>query len=267
MWGYSSVKKRKLESRGIKPCDFSKIVRAIVSITMLLLCLAIQQFNQSVFLSLKAEAASDVGMISQHHREQGHFLEEKMNSASFRGLVLFRTKPLNWQGETGWTKHKGQYRNHVYGFSVVIPKGMTGTSSRPPNPQHGIKVNLSEKPESYLWAMANYDATGLGSLDKIAINQLDFLKEKNTEVKEISKSFLQVNKNRAVRLIVEYKDKDTSQVMTRDVILILKAPASKGSDTGTIYELGLVTSRSHYQRDEKLLNSLQRTWKITGTQE
>lgn len=264
MWSYSSIKKRKLKSRAIERYDYRKAVQAIVSITLILLCFATQQFNQSASMLLKVKAANCVGMTSQHHREEDHFLEELINGASFRGIVTDRAMALNWQSETGWIKHKGQYHNSVYGFSVVIPKGMTGMSSRPPNPQHGIKINLSEKPESYLWVMANYDATGLGSLDKIAINQLDYLKEKNSEVKEISKSFIQVNKNRAVRLIVEYKDKDTSQMMTRDVIFILKAPASRGSDTGTIYELGLVTAQSRYQRDEKLLSSLQKTWKITG---
>lgn len=262
---YSSIRKQKLTSWALGLFDCAKVTRVVITGIVLLLCIRSQP-DQAVFSLPRGQVGCGIQRPSQLRRGPGHFLKEKVYLGTFSSLAPNRARLIDWQSELGWVKNKGRYRNYVYGFSVTIPKGMLGISSRPPNPQHGIKVTLSEKPESYIWAMANYDATGLGSLDKIASSQLDFLKEKNTEIKEVSRQVILVSRHKAVRLIVEYKDGETGQMMTQDVIFVLKAPPKKGSDTGIIYELELATTQFRYHSDEKLLNRMRKTWRITGLQ-
>lgn len=262
MWRYYSVKRQKLESSTIKILDCRRAVQATVSGIIVLLCLTYQQSNQNSFLLSKVVAACSDRRNPRSLQDQEQVLKKNVDETLFTIPVIVKTARTEWQSEAGWVKHKGLYRNHVYGFSVEIPKGKTGVSPPPPNPQHGVKVNLSEKSESYLWAAANYDSSELGSLDKIANKQLDFLKEKNTDVKEMGRKAILVNKNKAIRLIIQYKDSQLNQVMIREIIFVLKAPRNKGSNTGTIYELGLVTAQAQYQHDEKLLVGMKRTWKM-----
>ena len=169
---------------------------------------------------------------------------------------------IEQQNESGWVKHKGLYRNHVYNFSVFIPKGKIGISSRPPNPDHGIKIMLDEADVSHLWATAIYDSTGLGSLDNIVADQLkSFTADKKIIVKSIN-STMTVKRRLATRLTIEYKSDENTEVMVQDSIYILKKPVSKGSDTGTLYELVLITQKQNYLSHKQLLESMLKSWEI-----
>jgi hypothetical protein len=46
------------------------------------------------------------------------------------------------------------YKNHVYGFRVKLPSGVTYTRTLPPNPDHGFGIKL--KAQGKLWADASY---------------------------------------------------------------------------------------------------------------
>jgi len=46
------------------------------------------------------------------------------------------------------------YANHVYGFQVTLPPGVTYTRTLPPNPDHGIGIALPDRTK--VWVDASY---------------------------------------------------------------------------------------------------------------
>jgi hypothetical protein len=73
------------------------------------------------------------------------------------GLVLGLSPvtALELYGQTSVSSSKHPiYINHVYNFRVTVPPGVTYTRTLPPNPDHGIGIEMHD--QTKLWVDASY---------------------------------------------------------------------------------------------------------------
>lgn len=100
--------------------------------------------------------------------------------------------------------HRNRYTNYVYGFSIPVPKGFVAFSSKPPAPDHGAGIHLSEDPASLLYVHASFNGSSYASLDELADTQLKWLQEKFPDAVLLKKEQTQLSGLSAQRLTMKY---------------------------------------------------------------
>lgn len=153
----------------------------------------------------------------------------------------------------------GHYVNERYGYSVDIPPGDVGLSDRPPAPNHGFVVQLSNDPERLIVIDGSYNAPGLVSLDAFARFKLDSLKQRGAtdcETLLIEATFLG-DKIPALHLRVAYTI--SGEGMLYDGFLAIRKEHHKDQ---VLYEVGLSTPEADYSVDKTSLGDLVAGWRL-----
>jgi hypothetical protein len=150
---------------------------------------------------------------------------------------------------------KNRYSNYDYAYSVRIPKGLTGSQSPPPFPNHGFGIQLSDKPKASISVDASYNAAEWRSFDDaIKAHKVYFKDEVGGEVKIVARVPAVLEKLRAVRFTMTSKTHEVREVL----LAFRKAPG----EVGIVYEIVLTTPASRYNKDKHLIADLQRTWRL-----
>lgn len=160
-----------------------------------------------------------------------------------------------------WT---GRYRNYVYGFSVVIPRGLKGywNSARcVPDDKygcvcmgdHGRFIPLSK--DSNIDVFVGYQMESDRSVRDEENQAISYLtnEEKNEHVEIVHSRWLKLGSLNARRFVARYV-RDDIPMITDHIIAI---------HDGVEYELILDISPNNYAKDRKYLEKLITTWKLT----
>lgn len=172
-------------------------------------------------------------------------------------VATIETNPTVAQAMDVEASYKDAYFNPNYGYSIVIPKGLTGTSSPPPAPQHGVRIVLSTQPETYIWADGTYNAAEYGSLGEAVDAELELLKKVEIETEVLKRVPMTLQNLQAVQLVVRYKNLTSGETMIQNLIIAIR---NRKEETGIIYELGLRTLEASYAEDNKIFEQMIRTW-------
>ena len=159
------------------------------------------------------------------------------------------------QSRSDYILVKNRYSNYDYAYSVRIPKGLTGSRSPSPFPNHGFGIELSDQPQASISVDASYNAAEWRSFDDaIKAHKNIFKREVGSEVKIVARVPTILGKLRAVRFTMT---SNTPEV--REVLLALrKAPG----EVGIVYEIVLTTPTSRYNKDKHLIAQLQKTFRL-----
>lgn len=159
------------------------------------------------------------------------------------------------------SKFIGQYSNPNYGFTVTIPKGITGYADPPPNPHHGFCVILSWKPRAYIYFDGSYTMENSSlrpvSLNEVEESHLSGLRNESEQVRSTGKSSMKLGQLQAKRLVVYRTCKGHNEVFVADEIFAL----SHGGEI--TYSAILLTTQSRYKKDRNLFESFLRTWRLS----
>jgi len=160
-----------------------------------------------------------------------------------------------------WT---GRYRNYVYGFSIVIPRGLRGywNSGRcGPDEKygcvclgdHGRFIPLSN--DAHIEAFVGYQMEPGWSLRDHERQAISFLTDdKNNErVNVVRSQRFRLGSLHARRFEAQYV-KDRKPMLTDHIIAL---------HDGVAYELILVTSEQRYAADRRQFEKLIATWRLT----
>lgn len=155
---------------------------------------------------------------------------------------------------------KDRYSNYDYGYSVRIPAGLTALQSRPPFPNHGFVIQLSDHPKADLSVSASYNGAEWNSFDDAINAHLDYFKNKvGGEVGIVARVPVVLGGLRAIRFTMKPKTSAASDHEVREVLLAFrKAPG----EVGIVYEITLTTPSSRYNKDKHLVSELQKTWRL-----
>ena len=176
------------------------------------------------------------------------------------------TKPTVAEDDT---TVEDRYSNFDYAYSVLVPKGMMGAMSPAPNPNHGFGIDLMhptstswtlEKgcPEAYVWVDASYDSAEYGSPSVVIKNSLEWLQEKHSRVRLVSRSPTRLGSLRAVRFVIAYEESGSS--MIEDQIVAFRSQLGEVSDI--VYTIELRTPVSRYSEDKRAVLQMQRSWLV-----
>jgi hypothetical protein len=161
---------------------------------------------------------------------------------------------------------EGRYVNFDYAYSVLVPRGMMAAmNSSPPNPNHGFGIDLTHPtstvwtmPKLSLWADASFDSAEYGSPNAVIKNNLEWLREKHTQVRLLSRSPAHLGSLRAVRFVISYVD--SGEPMIEDQIVAFRGQLGEESDI--VYTIELRTTASRHEQDKRLMLEMQRSWII-----
>lgn len=155
---------------------------------------------------------------------------------------------------------KNLYSNYDYAYSVRIPRGLTAFQSRPPFPNHGFVIKLSDHPEAELAVSASYNAAEWSSFDDAVNAHLRYFKDEGGgEVGVISRAPAVLGGFKAIRFTMKPKTPAVSDPQVREVLLALR---EEPGGVGIVYEVVLTTPSSRYAKDRQLLTELQRSWRM-----
>jgi len=131
------------------------------------------------------------------------------------------------------------YVNHEYGYQIQVPEGLAAVGTSPPNPNHGVKIQLTDS-KSYVWVDASYtDATSLSeSAQEISSGLAELC---GGTIKNVSHIDAKLADLRSVRLTYECGGK----LAFVDVVAAIRL--AKGRST-ILYQVGLFEDNSSGNR-------------------
>lgn len=146
----------------------------------------------------------------------------------------------------------GQYTNHVYGYSVVIPQGLRGFSSPPPAPQHGFGVPIGNEPRSYLMVSGSWNSLEYENVQRAADAEVESIRERH---KVVSVDFRKARLDGldARRVVIHYTCGTPPTEFVEDTTIAIAA--------GKVLEVTLWTSQMKHREDERVLDAVLRSWK------
>lgn len=163
--------------------------------------------------------------------------------------------------QRAWT---GRYRNYVFGFSLVIPRGLKGywNSARcAPDKKygciclndHGRFIPLSS--DAYISAFVGYQMEPDWSLHEHEQQAVSFLTDdkQNQHVTVVRSRWFRLGSLRTRRFEARYL-KENKPMITDHIVALYK---------GVEYELVLVTSPDRYAADRRQFERIIATWRLT----
>jgi hypothetical protein len=174
--------------------------------------------------------------------------------------LLVATGVYPVQDTANYLTVKGRYSNYDYAYSVQIPKGLTALQSRPPFPNHGFVIQLSDHPKADLAVDASYNAAEWSSFNDAINAHLGYFKDEvGGEVGVVGRAHTFLGGLRAIRFTMKPKNPTSNDPAVREVLLAFrKAPG----EVGIVYEISLTTPTSRYDKDKQFVAILQRTWRL-----
>ena len=173
-------------------------------------------------------------------------------SGSLHGAYRF-------QERSDYLVEKDRYSNYDYGYSVRIPKGLTGVRSPSPFPNHGFLIELSEHPKASVSVDASYNAAEWRSFaDAINAHKRYFKNEVGGEVSVVARVPAVLGGLRATRFMMKRTESGPDTELQEVLLAFRNVPG----EVGIVYEIVLTTPTSRYNKDKHLIADLQRTWKL-----
>jgi hypothetical protein len=122
-------------------------------------------------------------------------------------------------------------------------------------PNHGFGIDLSKEDKAQVWIDASYNSLEWASFDDAINAELDYLKDKDvSDIKLVRRTSTRLPGLRAVRFVIDYKR--SGLPMVQEVILAFR------NANDVVYTLGLRTTAVQYSEDRKVLNELQKTFRL-----
>ena len=170
----------------------------------------------------------------------------------------------------GMSSFTGAYTNPNYGFSVVIPMGLTGHDVPPPSPHHGFGIVLSWEPRAYV----NVDGT-YNYLDdpeaQFDINDPDqalpelaklhsrWIRNSSRAVISTTRTATRLGELHAVRQVSRYTCSSVAGVYITDSVFAMSG--------NVVYSLELLTTKSRYPADRVIFDQLVSSWHLANQAE
>ena len=125
------------------------------------------------------------------------------------------------------------------------------------NIQHGFGIDLSKPDNAQVWVDGSYNALEWGSLDEAANETLRYLKDDDVSNMRVTRRrYARLSQLRAVRIEVTYQKAGRS--MIDDEIIAFR------KERDMVYTLQLTTTTDRYSEDVKVLNQLQRSFRLNA---
>jgi hypothetical protein len=154
---------------------------------------------------------------------------------------------------------RGLYYNCGYGYSFIIPRGHIGRGEPDGLPQHGVRILLSEQPESYVWVDGSFNGLDWQTLEEAANHYQESLREQGTDVSVVRRQATRLGRLQALRLVFSYREERTENRIIEEVVL---ARRRSREESEIIYTIGLKTPQTTYESRRRMFENVLRTWRL-----
>ena len=147
--------------------------------------------------------------------------------------------------------HKNRYVNYPYGYRFKIPKGLTGTCSPPPMPQHGLTINLAGDTEQSrrIGFFAFYDVNELGTLENVVKEELKEL-QSGTQIHTMAKRKVRFGGIQGLHLTYKLEGNPIERFLFYR------------KNGKVIYDAYLRTTQQYYRQDTRIFQQIMATWRF-----
>jgi hypothetical protein len=221
-------------------------------------------------LESKLKRTTDKGIMARINRARCSTIPYNHSSMSPRrseasNHVGSEERPSNggtsieFQAKGAYLSVRGYYYNYDYGYSVVIPKRLTGFRASAPAPNHGFGIKLSADPESTLWVDASYNAAEWKSLDEAIKYYMDRIKDEGaTRAAIIRRTPSRFGKLPGRRFVISYNASD-SREMVKEIVLAMRQAQKEGA---VVYMIELTSPADRYNKDKRVIRELLKSWRL-----
>jgi hypothetical protein len=180
------------------------------------------------------------------------------SNARGRGFDEFINLARTEEQSTSRT-YTGRYQNAKYGYSVVLPDSLAGTSSVPKEREGGISISLSSATNRYIWVGATENSFHFSSLSSATFFQKAWIEADGARILSFNRDRnYRLGNRKGTRLTVTYTVPNSSEIMIKDFVLALK---TKQEEVGTFYRLEMATTQKDYTADKKVFEHIIRSWR------
>jgi len=183
------------------------------------------------------------------------FLTLLLSASAIAHQPSYRSQKMSRDDGT----RRGFYYNCGYGYAFHIPKGLVGRGEPDGHPQHGVRIWMSEQPESYVWIDGSFNSLEWQTLDDAAKFQREALNDRGKDVSLIERQAARLGRLKALRLTFSYVENDTGSRVIEEVVV---AQRRSKEEAEIIYTIGLKTPQTTYQRGKRMLESVLQTWQL-----
>jgi hypothetical protein len=146
---------------------------------------------------------------------------------------------------------RGRYVNSIYGYSVLIPLGLQGFA-RGSAPERGLFIALSAQPRSYLSLDASYDVFYDITAEGVHLRDLNTIRLHDAVSADESRG-VQLAGQAGRRFVMRFECRGASEPRVHEEIIAVR--------NREIYRLDLQTTPDRFERDERRLLALLRSWR------
>lgn len=162
------------------------------------------------------------------------------------------------QAKVPVSTHVGRYMNSNYGYSFLVPEGFKAISDRPPSPQHGVLITLSESPQASIWIGGSYNTDEYSTAREAVDDDLRMITKSGSVILSSHKEAMRLDGLSAMRSIVRHREKSSRDTLVQDLVVCIRNQKNKDS---IVYEIYLSTPDTSYGRDRHILESILSSWK------
>ena len=145
----------------------------------------------------------------------------------------------------------GRYVNSTYGYSVLIPVGLQGFT-RGSGAERGLFIALSAQPRSYLSLDASYDVFYDITAEGVHQRDLNTIRLHDTVSVDESRQ-VQLAGQAGRRFVMRFECRGASDSRVHEEIIAVR--------NREIYRLDLQTTPDRFERDDRQLLALLRSWR------
>jgi hypothetical protein len=181
-------------------------------------------------------------------------------AASGRGALLLnpycRNVPAPGFDRPPNVAHTGQFDDAPYGYTVVIPAGVTAYSSQE-KPTPGFGILLSSEPRAYLRVDASYDVFYDLTADAVHRRDVGAVRLHDTLLADQSAPDA-LDGTGGGRYRMQFRCPGDPQIYIHDALIVMR--------NREVYRLELQTVPARYEGDARLLVAMQRSWHWVAVQ-
>lgn len=151
------------------------------------------------------------------------------------------------------------YRNPNYGFSVVVPTSLTGTSTVPEDREGGINIPLTTGGSRYIWVGATENTFNFSSLWWATSFQRLWIELDGSKIVSFTRDpHYRLGNLNGTRLTVRYKVAGSSTVMVKDFVFAFK---TVNGEPKTLFRVELRSTETDYAKDKRIFEQLVKSWR------
>src|SRR5262249_24836407 len=157
------------------------------------------------------------------------------------------------------SEFRGLYRNHKYGYAVLIPKGMRAIADDPPAPQHGIAIPVTNSSAEQISIDGSYNAMLWATIEEGMKEHVKWLSKDASSLRESNVQETTLGGLRALRKLTNYVDRATGEMMVQDLTLALR---KDNGEEQVVYTIELRTRNRNYKQQKVILDEVITSWRL-----